>query len=185
MLRFLYTYNFYIIPDPDFYFQKCQRINPNCLFDGVSSPDLTVAAVIDTTLQRVVFRMPGTFFSEHQEQPFTDCYLWDAEMCVSPSFFFFIRALREIHHIATHIWAGINLFNQEESQGLIYCRWEGKENVIPLFSPSNDLSTALSREPRVLHDLMLWWTCIFLLWLSWHTPKLRSSRHSLRRPLDF
>lgn len=56
--RFLYTYNFCIIPDPDFCLQRGPRLNPNCPFDGVSPPDLTVAAETYTIVERVVFRLP-------------------------------------------------------------------------------------------------------------------------------
>lgn len=167
--RFLYTYNIYIIPDNDFYFQRGQILNPNCPFNCVSSPDLTVTAETCTILQKVVFRLPKQLLLWAPRAAFYWLFLVGCRKyrCHLHSFFL-IHASREIHHRFKHSWAGTKIFNKGESQVLIYCCWEGKGNIIP---PSDDLGTASCREQGVLQDLWWWWTHSFLLWFSLHTLK--------------
>lgn len=69
--RFLYTNNFYIIQDPDFYFQRGQRLNLNCPFDGF------LLLFLQWQLRHAQYwrgwssGCQSSFFSEHLE---TACY---------------------------------------------------------------------------------------------------------------
>lgn len=77
--RFLYTNNFYIIPDPDFYFQRGQRLNQNCPFNGF------LLLILQWQLRHAQYwrgwssGCQSSFFSEHQGQPVTAYSWWDAE----------------------------------------------------------------------------------------------------------